>query len=58
MRAVLCFKLPAEHVELNAAMQGSEAKAVMWDIDQYCRGICKPANRQRRRGGTLNTFAR
>ena len=41
MRAILCFKLPQEQVEYDAARQGSKAKACLWDIDQYCRSICK-----------------
>ncbi len=38
---ILRFRLPDEQTELNAAMQGREAKAVLWDVDQYCRSICK-----------------
>ena len=39
--AILRFRLPAEQTEFDAARQGSEAKAVLWDIDQYCRSILK-----------------
>lgn len=39
--AILRYRLPDEQVEFDAARQGSEAKAVLWDIDQYCRGILK-----------------
>jgi hypothetical protein len=35
------FRLPEEQVELNAAMQGREAKGVIWAVDQYCRGTIK-----------------
>jgi hypothetical protein len=33
--------LPDEQSEFDAARQGSEAKAVLWEIDQYCRSVCK-----------------
>ena len=39
--AILRFRLPAEQSEFDAARQGSEAKAVLWSVDQYCRSICK-----------------
>ena len=35
------FSLPDEQVELNAAMQGRDAKSTIWEVDQYCRGIIK-----------------
>jgi hypothetical protein len=38
---ILRFRLPDEQTEFDAARQGSEAKAVLWDIDQYCRGVLK-----------------
>lgn len=38
---ILRFRLPDEQVELNAAMQGREAKGAIWSVDQYCRGILK-----------------
>jgi hypothetical protein len=37
----LRYRLPDEQVELNAAMQGRDAKATIWAVDQYCRGIIK-----------------
>lgn len=40
-RAILTFRLPQEQSEYDAAMQGSKAKAVLWDIDQRCRAIVK-----------------
>lgn len=39
--ATLRFTLPDEEVEYRAAVQGSEAKALLWDIDQRCRSILK-----------------
>jgi hypothetical protein len=41
MRAILTFKLPQEQDEFDASRQGSEAKAVIWAVDQYCRNIIK-----------------
>lgn len=41
MRAILAFKLPQEQVEFDAAVQGSKAKALLWDIDTKCRVILK-----------------
>jgi len=38
---ILRFRLPDERPELNAAMQGADAKAVIWAVDQHCRGILK-----------------
>ena len=38
---ILRYRLPDEHAELNAAMQGRDAKATIWLVDQYCRGILK-----------------
>ena len=38
---ILRYRLPEEQTELNAAMQGGEAKSILWDMDQYCRGILK-----------------
>jgi len=37
--AILRFRLPAEQTEFDAARQGSEAKAALWDIAQHCRGV-------------------
>jgi hypothetical protein len=37
----LRYRLPDEQTELNAAMQGREAKATLWDVDQFCRRIVK-----------------
>jgi hypothetical protein len=33
--------LPDEQSEFDAARQGSEAKSTLWNIDQYCRSVCK-----------------
>jgi hypothetical protein len=38
---ILRFRLPDEQPELNAAMQGRDAKIVIWEVDQYCRGLLK-----------------
>ena len=38
---IIRFRLPDEQVEFNAAMQGREAKGVIWGVDQYCRSILK-----------------
>jgi dihydroxyacetone kinase len=35
------FRLPEEQPELTAAMQGADAKSVLWQVDQYCRGVLK-----------------
>jgi hypothetical protein len=42
--AILRFRLPDEQPELDAAMQGRDAKSVIWEVDQYCRGILKHGN--------------
>lgn len=39
--ATLEFDLPEEEVEFRAAVQGSQAKARLWDIDQRCRSLIK-----------------
>ena len=39
--AALEFELPEEEVEFRAAVQGSQAKAALWDIDQRCRALIK-----------------
>jgi hypothetical protein len=41
MHAILRFRLPEEQTEFNAAMQGREAKAAIWAVDQHCRSILK-----------------
>jgi len=38
---IIRFRLPDEQVELNAAMQGGDAKSAIWQIDQYCRAVLK-----------------
>jgi hypothetical protein len=38
---IIRFRLPDEQPELNAAMQGREAKGMIWSVDQYCRNILK-----------------
>jgi len=41
MHVILRYRLPDEQTELNAAMQGADAKATIWQVDQYCRGVLK-----------------
>jgi len=41
MHVILRYRLPDEQVELTAAMQGADAKSVLWQVDQYCRGVLK-----------------
>ena len=38
---ILRYRLPDEQVEFNAAMQGRDAKATLWLVDQHCRSILK-----------------
>jgi hypothetical protein len=38
---ILRYRLPDEQTELNAAMQGADAKATIWAVDQYCRSTLK-----------------
>ena len=48
---ILRYRLPDEQGELNAAMQGSDAKGAIWSVDQYCRNILKhgePSDETRR----------
>ena len=37
----LRYTLPDEQAEFDAARQGSEAKLVLWEIDQHCRSLVK-----------------
>jgi hypothetical protein len=41
MHAILRFRLPEEQTEFTAAMQGADAKAAIWAVDQHCRGVLK-----------------
>jgi hypothetical protein len=48
---ILRFRLPDEQTELNAAMQGRDAKSAIWAVDQHCRSILKhgePSEDERR----------
>jgi hypothetical protein len=38
---ILRYRLPDEQPELNSAMQGADAKAVIWAVYQHCRSILK-----------------
>lgn len=40
-RAILVYRLPEEAAEHRAALQGEEAKRILWEIDQRCRGLLK-----------------
>jgi len=40
-KAVLKFDLPDEQSDFDAAVHGREALSVLWEIDQYCRGLLK-----------------
>jgi hypothetical protein len=44
MKATLEFQLPEEREEFSAACQGSEARSLLWHIDQHLRGIVKHGN--------------
>lgn len=37
----LKFKLPQEAEEFKDANNASKMSCVLWDIDQYCRGVLK-----------------
>jgi hypothetical protein len=37
----LRYRLPEEQSEYDAARQGSEAKLLLWEIDQHCRSLLK-----------------
>lgn len=39
--ATLRFRLPEEQAEFDDALQGREAKRVIWEIDQHCRSLLK-----------------
>ena len=39
--ATLRYRLPDEQGEFDAARQGSEARRVIWEIDQRCRSLLK-----------------
>jgi hypothetical protein len=38
---IIRFRLPEDQGYFNAAMQGRDAKSVIWEVDQYCRGHLK-----------------
>ena len=38
---IIRYRLPDEQAEFTAAMQGADAKSVLWQVDQYCRGVLK-----------------
>lgn len=51
MRATLSFTLPDDSDEFDAALQGSEAVALLWNIDKHCRAVlqhCEPDDGEER----------
>jgi len=38
---IIRFRLPEDQGDFDAAMQGRDAKSVIWEVDQYCRGVLK-----------------
>lgn len=38
---IIRFRLPDEQAQLDASLQGRDAKSTIWDVDQYCRNIIK-----------------
>jgi hypothetical protein len=48
---IIRFRLPEDQGDFDAAMQGRDAKIVIWEVDQYCRGLLKhgdPSEDERR----------
>jgi hypothetical protein len=41
MKAILEFQLPKERPDFLAAIHGPQARAALWEIAQYCRGVLK-----------------
>lgn len=46
MKAILEFDLPEDRAEHAAAVNGSKWKALLWEIDQWLRGIAKHGSDQ------------
>ena len=40
-KASLTFDLPEEQAEFSAAVQGRDARTLLWEIDQHCRSTIK-----------------
>jgi hypothetical protein len=40
-KASLTFDLPEERAEFSAAVQGQDARILLWEIDQHCRNTIK-----------------
>jgi hypothetical protein len=56
MKATLQFTLPDDQAEYDSARLGSEARQVIWQIDQHCRYLCKhgePTAEERRLAETI-----
>lgn len=41
MKAQLTFNLPDEQIEFNDAINGSNYRAIIWEMDQYLRSQLK-----------------
>lgn len=39
--AILRYTLPDEQADFDAAREGQAARSLIWEIDQYLRGIIK-----------------
>lgn len=39
--ATLRYRLPEEQADFDAAREGQAARSLIWEIDQYLRGIIK-----------------
>jgi hypothetical protein len=58
---IIRFRLPEDQGDFNAAMQGRDAKSVIWEVDQYCRTILKhgePSDDERRHLGRIRDILR
>lgn len=59
--ATLTFTLPDEQADFDAARQGSEAKRILWEIDQHCRSLVKhgePSGETRRLAEEIRAMIR
>jgi len=60
-RATLTFTLPEEESEHRAALEGSAARLLLWEIDQHCRSLCKhgePTPQERRLAEEIRSMIR
>lgn len=59
MRATISFTLPDESDEFDAALQGHDALALLWQIKSHCRSIlkhCEPAEEERRLASEISAM--